>query len=106
MTKQIVKYTKKYKVTMSNKTEFSLPETEIITFENVVRDKWVYRTTEGVSINTAFFLTAEPFSELDGLNNYQRRKIEEKAATVKGKVTKEMRLEWAEKLLRGEMLFN
>jgi len=106
---QLIKYTKQFKLKMSTKDEFSLNEDEMKRFKNQVATWWIFEKEDWTLINPSFFITAEPFQAMDWLNNYQRKKLAEKEDSIKSKhwkVTPAMRLEWANKLLKWEPLFN
>jgi len=100
--KELILYNNNYKVSLSNKSEYTILESEMDIFTEVIKAKWLFKTKEWVFINTAFFVDAKPFQAYDWLNEEQQARLEERIQEYKDKLGKrpsdEKIAEWIEKL--------
>jgi len=99
---QLIKYTKSFKITMSNKDTFTLNENEMEKFKAAVSTWSICSKDDWTLINPSFFMTAKPFKAIDWLNEEQQARLEERKKEYKaqlGKMPSESKIaEWIEKL--------
>jgi len=105
MNNELIVFEEKFKIRMSDKSEFNISGKEMKRFEMAIMWKWLFKKEDWTLINPSYFITAEPFKHLE-MSEYEARRIEEKNQSIWWKATIEQKQKWLAKLRNWIPLFN